>query len=75
MSILRKHQRGPADRSIPYDPRRLERNGKSPLRICLGENSVGWVESEVLKWIACSPGMAAPSYSDSLKQARASHER
>jgi Predicted transcriptional regulator len=31
---------------------RLEKNGKFPRRIRLGENSVAWVESEVDDWIS-----------------------
>lgn len=39
---------------------RLERNQKFPARIRLSPNSVGWLEEEVLDWIASRPrGMAA----------------
>lgn len=31
---------------------RLEKDGKFPKRIRLGENSVGWLESEVNAWLA-----------------------
>ena len=31
--------------------KRLEDTGKFPLRVQLGENRVGWVESEILKYI------------------------
>lgn len=31
---------------------RKEVAGKFPRRRCLGENSVGWVTSEVLEWIS-----------------------
>lgn len=31
---------------------RLEREGKVPRRITLGENSVGWLKSELEGWIA-----------------------
>ena len=30
---------------------RLEKKGKFPARRILGENSVGWLEEEVEKWI------------------------
>lgn len=30
---------------------RLERDGKVPRRIHLGENSVGWLRSEIENWI------------------------
>lgn len=39
---------------------RLERHGKFPARIRLGENSVGWLGEEVQEWIAGRPrGMTA----------------
>lgn len=39
---------------------REERAGHFPPRIRLGANSVGWLEDEVLGWIAARPrGMAA----------------
>lgn len=31
---------------------RLERDGKAPKRISLGENSVGWIRHEIDAWIA-----------------------
>ena len=31
---------------------RLERKGQFPRRICLSEGRVGWIEQEVLNWIA-----------------------
>jgi prophage regulatory protein len=40
---------------VLYSPQhiaRLEKAGKFPLRVQLGPNRVGWVESEVLDWIA-----------------------
>ncbi len=39
---------------IPYSLShiaRLEKAGKFPKRIQLGENRVGWIESEVLDWV------------------------
>lgn len=30
---------------------RLEKSGKFPKRVRIGENSVGWVESEIEAWI------------------------
>lgn len=39
---------------------RMERKGIFPCRIRLGSNSVGWLEEEILTWIASRPrGMAA----------------
>ena len=40
---------------VLYSPQhiaRLEKAGKFPLRVQLGPNRVGWVESEVLDWLA-----------------------
>ena len=40
---------------VLYSPQhiaRLEKAGKFPKRVQLGPNRVGWVESEVLDWIA-----------------------
>ncbi len=34
---------------------RLERAGKFPPRMRLGENSVGWLEEEVQSWIESRP--------------------
>jgi len=39
---------------VLYSPQhvaRLEKAGKFPLRVQLGPNRVGWVESEVLDWL------------------------
>lgn len=39
---------------IPYSLShiaRLEKAGKFPKRILLGENRVGWIESEVAGWV------------------------
>ncbi len=39
---------------VLYSPQhiaRLEKAGKFPLRVQLGSNRVGWVESEVLDWL------------------------
>jgi prophage regulatory protein len=40
---------------VPYTPQhilRLEREGRFPRRIRLGENRVGWILAEVEGWIA-----------------------
>ena len=40
---------------VLYSPQhvaRLEKAGKFPKRVQLGPNRVGWVESEVLDWLA-----------------------
>jgi len=39
---------------VLYSPQhvaRLEKAGKFPMRVQLGPNRVGWVESEVLDWL------------------------
>ena len=39
---------------VLYSPQhiaRLEKAGKFPKRVKLGENRVGWVEQEVLDWL------------------------
>lgn len=38
---------------------RFERVGKFPGRVKLGANSVGWLEDEVLEWIASRPRVNA----------------
>lgn len=39
---------------------RMEREGKFPSRVRLGANTVGWLEEEVLSWLASRPrGMTA----------------
>ncbi|MBC2713983.1 MAG: AlpA family phage regulatory protein [Desulfobacteraceae bacterium] len=40
---------------------RLEKAGKFPKRLQLGDNSVGWLEHEVLEWIASRPRGAEKS--------------
>lgn len=43
---------------------RKERNGEFPLRLHLGGNSVGWLQSDIEAWIAARPrgaGYALPS--------------
>lgn len=40
---------------IPYTPQhilRLEKRGKFPKRIRVGENRVAWLQSEIERWIA-----------------------
>ncbi len=39
---------------VLYSPQhvaRLEKAGKFPMRVQLGSNRVGWVESEILDWL------------------------
>ncbi len=46
---------GLKDRGVSFHPnhiRRLEKQGKFPKRVRLGPNRVGWVESEILQWLA-----------------------
>lgn len=51
MRILSKRE---LKEMVLYSPQhiaRLEKAGQFPLRIQLGPNRVGWVESEVLDWL------------------------
>ncbi len=41
---------------------RLERAGKFPPRMRLGENSVGWLEEEVRSWIESRPRFTSDGY-------------
>jgi prophage regulatory protein len=34
---------------------RLERKGKFPARLHLGENAIGWLDDEVMDWMASRP--------------------
>ena len=44
---------------------RLEQQGRFPLRIRLGQKSVGWREDEVLEWIASRPrGVSASTFGE-----------
>jgi len=38
---------------------RLEKEGKFPKRRQIGNHAVGWIESEVLAWIAARPTVSA----------------
>jgi len=51
MRILSKRQLKELVLYSPQHIARLEKAGKFPLRIQLGPNRVGWVESEVLDWL------------------------
>ncbi len=51
MRMLSKRQ---VKELVLYSPQhiaRLEAAGQFPLRVKLGNNRVGWVESEVLEWL------------------------
>ncbi len=51
MKMLSKRQ---VTEMVLYSPQhiaRLETAGEFPLRVKLGHNRVGWVESEVLDWL------------------------
>ena len=51
MRILSKRQ---VKEMVLYSPQhiaRLEKAGSFPLRVQLGPNRVGWVETEVLDWL------------------------
>jgi prophage regulatory protein len=51
MRILSKRQLRELVLYSPQHIARLEKAGKFPLRIRLGNNRVGWIESEVLDWL------------------------
>ena len=51
MKILSKRQLKELVLYSPQHVARLEKAGQFPLRVNLGPNRVGWVESEVLDWL------------------------
>jgi len=51
MRILSKRQLKELVLYSPQHIARLEKAGQFPLRVNLGPNRVGWVESEVLDWL------------------------
>ncbi|MBT2132356.1 helix-turn-helix transcriptional regulator [Aliiroseovarius lamellibrachiae] len=51
MRILSKRQLRELVLYSPQHIARLEKAGLFPLRVQLGPNRVGWVESEVLEWL------------------------
>jgi prophage regulatory protein len=51
MKILNSKQVRELTLYSPQHRDRLERAGKFPKRVRLGEHRVGWVESEVLAWL------------------------
>lgn len=51
MRILSKRQLKELVLYSPQHIARLEKAGTFPLRVNLGPNRVGWVESEVLDWL------------------------
>lgn len=51
MRILSKRQLKELVLYSPQHVARLEKAGQFPKRVQLGPNRVGWVESEVLKWL------------------------
>ena len=51
MRILSKRQLKELVLYSPQHVARLEKAGLFPKRVQLGPNRVGWVESEVLKWL------------------------
>ena len=51
MKILSKRQLKELVLYSPQHVARLEKAGAFPLRVSLGPNRVGWVESEVLDWL------------------------
>ena len=51
MRIISKRQLKEMVLYSPQHVARLEKAGKFPLRIQIGPNRVGWVESEILDWL------------------------
>ncbi len=51
MRILSKRQLKELVLYSPQHIARLEKAGRFPKRVKLGENRVGWVEEEVLDWL------------------------
>ena len=51
MRILSKRQLKELVLYSPQHVARLEEAGQFPKRVRLGQNRVGWVESEVLDWL------------------------
>jgi predicted DNA-binding transcriptional regulator AlpA len=47
---------------------RLERQGKFPMRIRLGINSVGWHENEIAQWIDARPRAMTSSQFDTAQE-------
>jgi prophage regulatory protein len=45
---------------------RLERSGKFPARRKLSENAVGWLETEILEWVATRKVLASANRPESL---------
>ena len=51
MRILSKRQLKEVVLYSPQHVSRLEKAGQFPKRVKLGQNRVGWIESEVLEWL------------------------
>ena len=51
MRIISKRQLKELVLYSPQHVARLEKAGKFPMRVQLGPNRVGWVESEILDWL------------------------
>jgi prophage regulatory protein len=50
---------------VPYTPQhigRLEKKGKFPKRVYVGERRVGWWLHEILAWLAARPEPIKPSH-------------
>jgi prophage regulatory protein len=76
MKILRFPQLK-AEKGIDYSRMhvdRLEKAGKFPKRVKLGENSVGWIESEIDAWLKARADArfadAVPAPADGSHEAR-----
>lgn len=52
LSVVREHDRRDMTGLSRVQWWRLEREGKVPKRIQLGENSVGWLRHEIQAWIS-----------------------
>lgn len=54
---------------VPYCDQhilRLEKQGKFPKRVCLGENRVGWFQTDVVNWIKSRPVREYPATDDDM---------
>jgi predicted DNA-binding transcriptional regulator AlpA len=64
LRILRSHEVDRLTGTHPSQRVRLEAEGKFPMRVKITNKSVGWIEGEVLAWMAMRDEVA--SYEDNL---------
>lgn len=63
--IIRKSQIKEITGFSPRHIDRLEKAGKFPIRIQLGQRSVGWHEQEIIEWLESRPrGSGAAPFSE-----------